>query len=110
MRLEKGIVYPRSEVALRHGAGVEVETTSPAEAYAPFPKWQLGPPASWAVLRDFSGAAAVALPPLSPEGIGSLHRARAAGPRAHDQASSESATEAANASCCPRFPDRARPA
>jgi uncharacterized cupin superfamily protein len=47
---EKGIVYPRSEVALRHGAGVEVETTSPAEAYAPFPKWQLGPPASWAGL------------------------------------------------------------
>jgi uncharacterized cupin superfamily protein len=44
---EKGIVYPRSELALRHGAGVEVETTSPAEAYAPFPKWQLGPPASW---------------------------------------------------------------
>jgi hypothetical protein len=33
---EKGIVYPRSELALRHGAGVEVETTSPAEAYAPF--------------------------------------------------------------------------
>jgi uncharacterized cupin superfamily protein len=47
---KKGIVYPRSEVALRHGAGVEVETTSPAEAYAPFPKWQLGPPASWAGL------------------------------------------------------------
>ena len=47
---EKGIVYPRSEVALRHGAGVEVETTSPAEAYAPFPRWQLGPPAGWAGL------------------------------------------------------------
>ncbi len=45
---DKGIVYPRSEVALRHNAGVETETTSPAEAYAPFPKWQLGPP-------DFSG-------------------------------------------------------
>src|SRR4249919_2512686 len=40
----KGIVYPRSELALRHGAGVEAETTSPAEAYAPLPKWQLGPP------------------------------------------------------------------
>lgn len=44
---EKGIVYPRSEVALRHGAGVEAETTRPAEAYAPFPPWQLGPPPSW---------------------------------------------------------------
>jgi uncharacterized cupin superfamily protein len=47
---EKGIVYPRSELALRHGAGVGVETTSPAEAYAPFPNWQPGPPASWAGL------------------------------------------------------------
>jgi quercetin dioxygenase-like cupin family protein len=44
---EKGIVYPRSELALRHGVGVETETTSPLEAYAPFPKWQLGPPADW---------------------------------------------------------------
>ncbi|MGH3019997.1 MAG: hypothetical protein ACRDNR_07545, partial [Gaiellaceae bacterium] len=39
---EKGIVYPRSETALRHGAGVEQETTSPAEAYAPFPNWKPG--------------------------------------------------------------------
>jgi uncharacterized cupin superfamily protein len=39
---EKGIVYPRSEVALRHGAGVEEETASPAEAYAPFAKWMPG--------------------------------------------------------------------
>jgi quercetin dioxygenase-like cupin family protein len=44
---EKGIVYPRSEVALRHGAGVETETTSPAEAYARFPKWRPGPPEDW---------------------------------------------------------------
>jgi uncharacterized cupin superfamily protein len=44
---EKGIVYPRSELALRHGAGVERETTSPAEAYAAFPKWQAGPPHDW---------------------------------------------------------------
>ena len=44
---EKGIVYPRSELALGHGAGVETETTSPAEAYAPFPKWQLGQPDDW---------------------------------------------------------------
>jgi uncharacterized cupin superfamily protein len=41
---DKGIVYPRSEVALRHGAGVEAETRVPAEAYAPFPKWQPGQP------------------------------------------------------------------
>jgi len=45
---EKSIVYPRAELALRYGAGVETETTSPAEAYAPFPKWQPGKP-------DFSG-------------------------------------------------------
>jgi uncharacterized cupin superfamily protein len=45
---EKSIVYPRSGPALRHGAGVETETTSPAEAYTPFPKWQPGRP-------DFSG-------------------------------------------------------
>jgi len=44
---ERGIVYPRSELALRHGAGVEKETTSPAEAYAGFPKWRLGPPGDW---------------------------------------------------------------
>jgi uncharacterized cupin superfamily protein len=43
----KEIVYPRSEVALRHGVGVETETTSPAEAYAPFPKWKDGQPKSW---------------------------------------------------------------
>ena len=44
---EKGIFYPRSELALRYGAGVETETTSPAEAYAPFPKWKPGPPHTW---------------------------------------------------------------
>lgn len=43
----KGIVYPRSEIARRHRAGVETETTSPSEAYEPFPKWQPGPPPSW---------------------------------------------------------------
>lgn len=44
---EKGIVYPRSELALRHGAGVEAETTVPREAYAPFPPWRLGRPESF---------------------------------------------------------------
>jgi uncharacterized cupin superfamily protein len=41
---EKGIVYPRSETALRHGAGVEKETRSPSEAYSPFPTWRPGRP------------------------------------------------------------------
>jgi len=44
---EKRITYPRSELALRHGAGVEKETSVPREAYAPFSKWQPGPPESW---------------------------------------------------------------
>jgi quercetin dioxygenase-like cupin family protein len=47
---EKGIVYPLSELALRHGVGVEQETTVPPEAYAPFPKWLPGRPRSWAGL------------------------------------------------------------
>lgn len=37
-------LYPRSESALRHGAGAESETSSSAEAYAPFPKGQPGGP------------------------------------------------------------------
>ena len=37
---ERNVVYPRSEAALRRGAGVEVETSSATEAYAPFPDWQ----------------------------------------------------------------------
>jgi hypothetical protein len=43
---EKGIVLPGSELALSHGAGVGSETSSRAETYAPFPKWQPGPPES----------------------------------------------------------------
>jgi uncharacterized cupin superfamily protein len=39
--------YPRSDAALRHGAGVETDTSESREAYAPFPKWQPGPPASF---------------------------------------------------------------
>lgn len=41
------IRYPRSQAALRHGAGVEVETPEPAEAYAPFPAWRVGRPDAW---------------------------------------------------------------
>jgi uncharacterized cupin superfamily protein len=44
---EKRIVYPGSELARRHGAGVETETSSPAEAYAPFPHWQPERPDGW---------------------------------------------------------------
>jgi uncharacterized cupin superfamily protein len=48
-RTDEGtIVYPESEPAQRHGAGVERLTTSPREAYARFPHWQPGRP-------DFSG-------------------------------------------------------
>lgn len=39
------VTYPRSELALGHDAGVAEETSSPAEAYAPFSHWQLGRPA-----------------------------------------------------------------
>jgi uncharacterized cupin superfamily protein len=47
---EKGIFYPRSEFALRHGVGVETATSSPAEALASFPKWRLGRPDDWNAL------------------------------------------------------------
>jgi uncharacterized cupin superfamily protein len=38
----RDIVYPHSELALRHRAGVEKETTESSEAYAAFPKWKPG--------------------------------------------------------------------
>ena len=41
------IVYPRSDAALARGAGVETETGSPPEAYAPFPRWRVDRPATW---------------------------------------------------------------
>ena len=47
---DKGITYPRSELALRYRAGVEVETRSPVEAYEPFPDWQHGRPERWGAL------------------------------------------------------------
>jgi uncharacterized cupin superfamily protein len=40
-------VYSRDETALRHGAGVETETPHSREAYAPFPPWRPGRPASF---------------------------------------------------------------
>jgi uncharacterized cupin superfamily protein len=41
------IVYPRSETARARNAGVETQTSSPAEAYAQFTHWQLGRPYAW---------------------------------------------------------------
>jgi uncharacterized cupin superfamily protein len=43
----KDTVYVHSELALHHRAGVAVETGSPREAYAPYPRWRPGPPADW---------------------------------------------------------------
>ena len=50
--IDTAVVYGggRSERALRHGVGVEKGTSVPAEAYAPFPKWQPGRPKSGAGL------------------------------------------------------------
>jgi uncharacterized cupin superfamily protein len=47
---ERSIAYPNSELARRHGAGVRAETSSAAEAYAPFPHWGTGRPDSWSRL------------------------------------------------------------
>ena len=44
---DTSIVYSDSAVARRHGAGVEVETSSASEAYTPFPHWQPGRPSGW---------------------------------------------------------------
>src|SRR3954454_2643382 len=46
------VVYPVSEVALRHGAGVERETRSPGEAYAAFPDSVRGRPEGLALPWD----------------------------------------------------------
>jgi len=46
----KTLLYPRSEAARARGAGVEAETSSPREAYAPFGHWRLGRPDAWAAL------------------------------------------------------------
>jgi uncharacterized cupin superfamily protein len=43
----KTLLYPRDETALRHRAGVEVETPSPREAYEPWPHWGPGRPEAW---------------------------------------------------------------
>jgi uncharacterized cupin superfamily protein len=42
--------YPRSDLALRHGAGAHETTRVPAEAYAPFDGWRPGRPPGWNTL------------------------------------------------------------
>lgn len=42
-RKGRGLVYPVNDVALRHGAGVEVETSDPGVAYARFAENKLIP-------------------------------------------------------------------
>jgi uncharacterized cupin superfamily protein len=39
-RANEDVKYPVSELAQRHGAGVEEETEQPSEAYARFPRWR----------------------------------------------------------------------
>ena len=43
-RNSRRIVYPRNELALKHGIGVELETTEPKEAYAGLPRFAPSPP------------------------------------------------------------------
>jgi len=45
-RRTEEVTYPRSELALRYGAGVETETSEPLEALGPFPRWRLVRPES----------------------------------------------------------------
>jgi uncharacterized cupin superfamily protein len=47
---EGTILYPRDEVALKHGAGVETDTDHPRVAYSPFGHWRLGRPDGWDAL------------------------------------------------------------
>jgi uncharacterized cupin superfamily protein len=49
-RQPHSIEYPRSAPALARGAGVEVATPSPHEAYAPFSHWRVGRPEPWEAL------------------------------------------------------------
>jgi uncharacterized cupin superfamily protein len=42
--------YPRSELALRHGVGVEAPTNSPREAQASLSEWRLARPEGWEAL------------------------------------------------------------
>jgi uncharacterized cupin superfamily protein len=46
-RKDDAIVYPRSELALRHGVGVEVEALNPRDAYAQYQRWAPGGAEIW---------------------------------------------------------------
>jgi uncharacterized cupin superfamily protein len=60
------IVYPVSETARAREAGVETETGSPAEAYAPFSHWRLGRPDAWADLPWVEATARKRFPETRP--------------------------------------------
>jgi uncharacterized cupin superfamily protein len=63
-RSEEGsILYPRDDVALKHSAGVEEDTPSPGEAYAPFGHSRLGRPDDW---NDLPWSHPLPLPPPAP--------------------------------------------
>ena len=47
---DKSINYPDSQLARSHDAGVDSETSSPADAYAALPHWRPGRPSAWAKL------------------------------------------------------------
>jgi uncharacterized cupin superfamily protein len=49
-RERKTIRYPVAETARGRGAGVDAETNTPSEAYAPFTPWLLGRPEAWMTL------------------------------------------------------------
>jgi hypothetical protein len=49
-RSGRPIFYPVSELALRYGAGVETETPSPRDAYAPYGDERFERPVSWDAL------------------------------------------------------------
>jgi uncharacterized cupin superfamily protein len=44
---DASILYAHDETALSHDAGAEQETDTPADAYAPFPKWESARPEAW---------------------------------------------------------------
>jgi uncharacterized cupin superfamily protein len=47
---DKSISYPDSPLARSHAAGADVQTSSPAEAYAALPHWRPARPSAWAKL------------------------------------------------------------
>ena len=54
----RGIDYPRTELALKYGAGVETPTESPTDAYAPHGHWRPDRSERWDELPWAKGDAA----------------------------------------------------